>query len=158
MPNPIQKFGTIATGVTVSVSTGAVVSKDVRVAVKGYFAAVERLRQAVPNGSDDPDEVYIALVDAVSWLTSIARAIDLGGNPDVRGVMFARHRSQHHLASITYFDEARGTQLWRPETQLPSDPHHETPKLKRIYRERLADKPVLEVFDRLALLEPFRRP
>jgi hypothetical protein len=132
----------------------AVVSKPVRVAVKGYSAAVERLRQAIPRAREEPDDFYIALVDAVSWLTNVAGAVpDLRENPDVRGVKFARHRSQHHLASITYFDEARGTHpIWRPETQLPFHPDHETPELKQSYTDRLADQPVLEVFDRLAPL------
>jgi hypothetical protein len=134
---------------SVTASVTAVVSKDIRVAIKGYSAAVERLRQAVPNAREEPDDVYIGLFEAAGWLATIATLTNLGENDDARAVIFARHRSQHHLASITYFDEARGAQLWRPETQLPSDPRHENAKLKRIYRDRLANKPVLEVFDRI---------
>jgi hypothetical protein len=150
MPKPIEKSGTIAAGVGVDASVGTAVSKHIRVAVKGYFASVDRLRQAVPHGSKQPDDVYIALTEAVSWLWIIANATgNLGENKDAVAVTFARNRSDHHLASMTYFDEDEGTQVWRPETQLPDPPKHPNKESKALYKGRLAARPVLEVFDRL---------
>jgi hypothetical protein len=150
MPEPIEKSGTLAAGASISADLGAAVSKHIRVAAKGYFAAVERLRQAVPHGSEEPDDVYIALTEAVSWLWIIANATgNLGENKDAMAVTFARNRSDHHLASMTYFDEDIGTQFWRPETQLPDPPNYPSKETKELYRQRLANKPVLEVFDRL---------
>jgi hypothetical protein len=148
-PQNAPQVGIMATS---SVTATITVVKHVGVATKGYFAAVERLRQAVLRGSEESDGVYIALVEAIGWLAVVEKQTTLAGNVDAQAVIFARNVSQHHLPSLTHFDEARGTHVWRPETQLPSDPSYPDAKRKPFYGVHLAGRPVLEVFDRLASL------
>jgi hypothetical protein len=136
---------------SVVASLSAVVQKDIRVAIKGYLRALDRLEVAVAKGPDEPDDVYISIAEATNWLVSIAERTSLSGNVDVQAVVFARHRTHHHLASVSYYDEARAAHLWRPVTQLPEpeDAQYMDDKRKPFYAERLAGEPVLDVFARI---------
>ncbi len=131
----------------------AVVQKDSRVAKQGFLDAVKRLEAAVDRGVDGSDHVYISIAEAGDWLDSIAhKTNNLSSDVDVQAVVFARHRTHHHLASISYYDDERGTHLWRPATQLPEDERHKDEEHKSFYATRLAGRPVLEVFTRLVPL------
>jgi hypothetical protein len=137
--------------VTVTATMSAVVQKDIKVAKRGYRDAVDRLEGAVAAGGDQGDAVYIAIAEAANWLDSLADWMKLSGNVDVQAVVFARHRTHHHLASIAYFDERSGAWVWRPASQLPvpEDARHSDETRKPSYVNRLEGHSVLEVFRRL---------
>jgi hypothetical protein len=140
------------------VSGTAVVEKHVGVVIRGYRLAVERLREA--HDREDHDGVFIALTEAMNWLASLADVSDLSKTEDVGAVIFARNRTHHGLASITYRGESRGLHAWRPATQLPipQDPRHANPKGEKMYVKRLAKQPVLDVFSRLEAVVSKARP
>jgi hypothetical protein len=144
----------IASTVKMTASMSAVVQKDIRVAKRGFLQAVTRLQTAAAQGGLGSDDVYISIAEAGDWLDTLTDKTSLSDDIDVQAVVFGRHRTHHHLASIAYYDEEQGTHLWRPETQLP-EPEREWQKDERhkaFYAKRLASKPVLEVFERLVPL------
>jgi hypothetical protein len=141
----------IADEVNIAATMSAVVQKSIVVAARGYRQASERLAQAVPAAGDDPDEAFIALVETINWLAILAEQTNLSSDVHVQAVLFARARGHHHMASIAYFDETRGTVVWRPATQLPvpENPRHADAKREAFYSGHLSQQPVLDVFRRL---------
>jgi hypothetical protein len=129
--------------------SSAEVTKQIGVPIHGYRLAVERLREA--HNRADHDGVFIAVTEAMNWLAALGDVSSLPKDDDVQAVIFARNRTHHHSASITYPDPTRGVHMWRPATQLPApaNPRHANPKGERLYTERLAQEPVLDVFVRL---------
>jgi hypothetical protein len=136
--------------VPISDSISASVSKSIVVPKKAYAAAVERLALASAD-QGLADEAFAALAEATNWLVSLTDQTDLAGDMDVQAVTFARNRAHHHWASVAYFDKERDALMWRPATQLPVPQNERFRDEKRqpVYEERLSQRPVLEVFERL---------
>jgi hypothetical protein len=128
-------------------SGSAVVEKDMRVHVRGYLRALQRLENAERAVPRRPDDIYIALSETAHWLVILERK--LPRDRDFKGVKFARNRADHQWASVTYFDRRQARSVWRAATQLPSSPRHPDAGLERCYQDRLEAKPILDVFRRL---------
>ena len=125
------------------------ISKTLSVPARGFREAVADARRA--SAQNDVDGLFIAATNASQWVTAITwQKAELKNNKDVVALSFARDRAHHQLGSLISQD-ANGTWTWRslevlplPEPRFQGRTHEQ-----QAYRTRLADQPLLDVFDRL---------
>jgi hypothetical protein len=129
---------------TVNVSgypIGITVSRSPVWAIAGFKSAVTRFRAAEAAGG--VDDAHHAVFEALSWLDSLSSAKkSLVGDVTVKGLLFARARSHHHLASVIELSEGTDTWLWRRASVLPHDESYKNEAGERAYEKVLSGKPV----------------
>jgi hypothetical protein len=128
--------------------------------VRGYRSAYERL-EAASQPSNDPDEMFLPLFEALSWAGSLEEKLRPHDNHVLSAVRFARNRVLHQWADtleareypapIVHTNRPGGSRIimppflwdwfWREVHELPSP----SPRLpdrhgKRCYVELLAGR------------------
>jgi hypothetical protein len=83
---------------TSMITAEIVVEKALSVQVSGFRRAVERIESAV--ASNDETGVYVSVVEALGWLSIVAKRASLFTDPDVCALLYARHRGTHQSASV----------------------------------------------------------
>jgi hypothetical protein len=138
----------------------------VRTHVRGYLAALDRLRAA----GEDGDLAYHAIFEALNWAVTIQDYLGGDVDPDLNAIRVVRNRVHHKCASALEWRNpsppappgvaiwAPATVLggfpwhWRPLENLPDpDPGFESPAGHEAgYRQQFAGRPVWGALDALA--------
>jgi hypothetical protein len=85
--------------------------------IRGYARAFDRFKEASAN-RDRPDEVFIALFEALNWATSIDERLCYPDNRALRGVRYARNRVHHKWADALTPGEGQEITVSRPPLRI----------------------------------------